>query len=110
MSVSSSSLTNSLAELDEFYQTKLKQKLLELFKHEPACLQKVANRFEQMIDYNVPHGKKLRGLCAYESLLCLIDHQNSSAVNFDRERLIEQAKAMGWCIEFVCVQEKLIEF
>ena len=51
-----------------------------------------------MIDYNVPHGKKLRGLCVYESLSLLID---KNANESQTKELLDQAKAIGWCIEFV---------
>ncbi|CAF0855251.1 unnamed protein product [Brachionus calyciflorus] len=97
--------SNRLHEFDEFYQNKLKQKLLQRFNLEPKCIQNVIKRFDEMIDYNVPHGKKLRGLCVYESFLHLMDidpqDPKSTFNNFDSNVLIDQAKAIGWCIEFL---------
>lgn len=87
---------------DEFYTNTLKPKLLDEYKPEPDCIRKTCNRFAGMLDYNVPHGKKNRGMCVYESFLRLID---SGAVKLEadqtRDELVEQAKALGWCIEIV---------
>lgn len=100
MSSGEADLADRLSEFDEFYRSKLKVKLFEKYGNENESFKKVNKRFEQMIDYNVPHGKKLRGLCAYASLMSLIG-SSDCPVSYDRERLIEQAKAVGWCIEFV---------
>jgi hypothetical protein len=86
---------DKLKHFDEFYFSKLKPRLVEQFSHEPQCLQKIVQRFELMTDYNVPHGKKLRGLCVYESFLNL-----QYETNFDLKS-VDEAKAIGWCIEFV---------
>jgi hypothetical protein len=99
---------------DEFYLNKLKPKIFEKYKNDIECIKKITDRFESMIDYNVPHGKKLRGLCAYESLIELLDlneidpaQNKDKAFNYDVESLIDQAKAIGWCIEFVIKHFKL---
>lgn len=89
------SSSECLKAFDEFYKNKLKHRLFEKFSNEPLCIKKVNERFEFMIDYNTPHGKKLRGLCAFESLLYLAEEAQRD------EALIEQTKAIGWCIEFV---------
>lgn len=47
-----------------------------------------------MIDYNVPHGKKLRGMCTFESYAILSN--NEAPAGF-----VDKAKALGWCIELV---------
>ena len=93
---------------DDFYVNKLKPKIFEKYTNEIDCIRKITERFENMIDYNAPHGKKLRGLCAYESLVNLLDlnesdpSQNTNKIlHCDVESLIDQAKAIGWCIEFV---------
>jgi hypothetical protein len=97
---------------DEFYSNKLKPKLFERFAGQTECIKNVNDRFENMIDYNVPHGKKLRGICAYESLVNLLDLSETDSswnqskqlpANYDANCLIEQAKAIGWCIEFVSI-------
>ena len=54
-----------------------------------------------MIDYNVPHGKKLRGMCTYESFAILSN--NEASIEY-----INKAKALGWCIELV--KNKKFEF
>lgn len=84
-----------LKEFDEFYKTRLKSRLTDMYAGEPACVQKVIDRFDYMMDYNVPHGKKLRGLCVYESFLNLVADKQVTLLE------IEQAKAVGWCVEFV---------
>ena len=99
----------NLDEFDEFYKTKLKPILLNKnYDNETKCIKDVIDRFEKMVDYNVPHGKKLRGLCVYESFLHLLDlnenknNNNLGKLNdYDLNQLIEDAKAIGWCIEFV---------
>jgi hypothetical protein len=99
-----------LKEFDDFYHNQLKPRLFKNYLAEPTCIRKLIERFDYMIDYNVPHGKKLRGLCAYESLILLVD------LNMDKEEfsqsdkiLIEQSLAVGWSIEFVTnVLSKLI--
>ena len=120
----SSTASNSLKEFDEFYVNKLKPKLFDVYEREPECIRQVIARFRHMVDYNVPHGKKLRGLCAYESLLHLIgmdrsvsidpsessthnnnenEYINAKLKDYDLNRLVDEAKAIGWCIEFVSV-------
>jgi len=103
-----SNSTDRLKLFDEFYLNKLKPKIFEKYKNDIECIKKITDRFENMIDYNVPHGKKLRGLCAYESLINLLDlnendpaHNKDKVLNYDVDSLIDQAKAIGWCIEFV---------
>ena len=98
----------NLDEFDEFYKTKLKPILFKNYDNETKCIKDVIERFEKMVDYNVPHGKKLRGLCVYESFLQLLDlnesknEKNLGNINgYDLNFLIEDAKAIGWCIEFV---------
>ena len=106
------SSTNHLKEFDEFYESSLKIKLFEIYYDgtHPECIKKIIDRFKYMVDYNVPHGKKLRGLCAYESLLHLVglDHKDREndcnylkIKNYDSRKLTAEAKAIGWCIEFV---------
>jgi farnesyl diphosphate synthase len=92
-----------LAEFDEFYASKLKPRLLDRYKDEVECIRKTIERFDRMLDYNVPHGKKNRGLCVYESYLGLLDKNSTNCPDdlANRESRIEQAKALGWCIEFV---------
>lgn len=87
-------MSDSLAEFDAFYNQVLKPALFKEYESEVECLKQVLRRFDSMIDYNVPHGKKLRGLCAYESFLILNTHTHSQGLK-------DQAKAVGWCIEFV---------
>jgi hypothetical protein len=86
-----------LAEFDSFYVNRLKPKLIAEFAHDATCLQKIVDRFERVMDYNVPHGKKLRGLCVYESFLNLLD----GSAGHVSGRSVEEAKAIGWCVEFV---------
>lgn len=92
---------NRLKEMDAFYKQTIKSRLFKEFPEEPLCIRHVIERFDGMIDYNVPHGKKIRGLCAYESLAILLnlnlDDENAQA---DRN-LMEQALAVAWCIEFL---------
>lgn len=88
----------NLAEFDAFYKLKLKPALFKDYDSEPECIKQIIRRFDHMVDYNVPHGKKLRGLCVYESFLILNKH------NSHCEKLIDQAKAIGWCVEFVSLK------
>ena len=83
-----------LTEFDDFYKTKLKVKLFQDYEKEPECVKNIIKRFDSMIDYNVPHGKKLRGLCVYESF-CILNENN------ENPEILDQAIAIGWCIEFV---------
>ena len=105
--------SRNLNDFNAFYESQLKNKLFEIYynNEQPKCIKQVIDRFKIMVDYNVPHGKKLRGICAYESLLHLVGldanadqhHESSylSARNYDKNQLIDEAKAVGWCIEFV---------
>lgn len=88
-------MASILEKFDQFYATQLKNRLFARYKNQPNCILDVNKRFEDMIDYNVPHGKKLRGICVYESVLQLIENEEQNEV------LMDQAKAIGWCIEFV---------
>lgn len=88
-------MASILEQFDEFYVAKLKDRLFATYVNQPQCILDANKRFEQMIDYNVPHGKKLRGLCVYESVLLLLEAEKQN------EELMDQAKAIGWCIEFV---------
>jgi hypothetical protein len=90
-----------LAEFDDFYLNSLKPKLIREYSGEVECLRKITERFERVMDYNVPHGKKLRGLCVYESFLNLLE----GSVSQVDARSIEEAKAIGWCVEFVSLDE-----
>lgn len=106
--------SRNVNDFNAFYESQLKNKLFEIYysNEQPKCIKQVIDRFKIMVDYNVPHGKKLRGMCAYESLLHLVGldtnadqhHESSylSARNYDSNQLIDEAKAVGWCIEFVC--------
>jgi hypothetical protein len=91
----------NLKEFDDFYHSKLKPKLFEKYSNEPECIVKIIKRFDLMVDYNTPHGKKLRGYTAFESLAHLIDPQKLDELNYNHSNLINEAKAIGWCIEFV---------
>ena len=92
------SSSDKLKRFDEFYSQKLRAFMREEFAREPECLKRIVERFEQMIDYNVPHGKKLRGLCVYESFLSLQPTNADFTIDL---KSVDQAKAIGWCIEFV---------
>ncbi len=91
----------NLKEFDKFYHTELKPKLFEKYSNETECIVKITKRFDLMVDYNTPHGKKLRGFTAFESLAHLMDQKKLENHNYDHLNLINQAKAIGWCIEFV---------
>jgi len=93
--------TINLKEFDKFYHTELKPKLFEKYSNEPECIAKITKRFDLMVDYNTPHGKKLRGFTAYESLAHLIDQKILEKHNYNHLNLVNEAKAIGWCIEFV---------
>lgn len=101
---------NLLAEFDKFYEGTLKSRLLGRYKSENESIRKLAERFEGMFDYNVPHGKKNRGMCVYESVLCMLDSNSLITAATNREELIEQAKALGWCVEFVRYMFTIVGF
>jgi farnesyl diphosphate synthase len=88
---------NHLKRFDDFFTIQLKPKLREKYSNigEP-CILNVIERFEKMIDYNVPHGKKLRGLCVYESL-CILNNLPFTS----NDESLNNAIAIGWCIEVV---------
>ncbi len=92
---------NRLKEMNEFYKKILKPRLFKDYAQEPACIKNVVDRFDGMIDYNVPHGKKIRGLCVYESLSILLNLNLDDESSEKDNTLIEQALATAWCIEFV---------
>ena len=97
-------MSDRLEEFDEFFKKDLKQKLFKEYSNETECIKSVVDRFDRVIDYNVPHGKKLRGICAYESSLNLLGIDlDSNRLNLNEETiiLIEQSKSIGWCIELV---------
>lgn len=85
-------MSTSLTNFDSFFQD-LKNAMLNDFQHEPN-LKTTLERLEKMIDYNVPHGKKLRGMCTYESFAILSN--NEAPIEY-----INKAKALGWCIELL---------
>ena len=96
--------SEKIKDFDQFYQTRLKPALSNKYalSQYGQSLRLVLNRFDHVIDYNVPHGKKMRGMCTYESVSQLI---GSSAIEFlkkaDHAKLLDQSKAIGWCIELV---------
>lgn len=94
---------NRLKEMDAFYKHTIKSRLFKEFPEEPLCIRNVIERFDGMLDYNVPHGKKIRGLCAYESLAILLNlNLDDESIQADKN-LMDQALAISWCIEFVGV-------
>jgi len=103
--MTSQTQASNLAVFDEFFVNTLKPRLFNKYatqqkdgQQQPNQQQgvlKVIKRFEEMVDYNVPHGKKLRGLCTYESLKSLTSDKEVST------DLINQSKSIGWCIEFM---------
>ena len=104
---------NNLIEFDEFYHNQLKPALLGKYACEnyPLVNNNVIKRFEKVVDYNVPHGKKMRGLGTYESVSHLIESLGdaylvSYNLNANRTKLLDQSKAIGWCIEFVRIQQQ----
>ena len=104
---STKNLINSnqkLKEFDQFYYNNIRPKIMESYFNEPECIKNIISRFENMVDYNVPHGKKLRGMCVYESFLNLLIEDEID------QNSIQEAKAIGWCIEFVFYKNYLIIF
>jgi len=93
--------SNRLKEMDAFFKNTLKSRLFKDYAKEPECIRNVIDRFDGMIDYNVPHGKKIRGLCVYESLSILLNLNLDDESSEKNNILIEQALATAWCIEFV---------
>lgn len=92
---------NRLKEMDAFFRDILKARLFKDYTKEPACIRNIIERFDGMINYNVPHGKKIRGLCVYESLSILLNLDLDDE-KCDRDNLlIEQTLATAWCIEFL---------
>lgn len=55
-----------------------------------------AKHFEQAIQYNIPHGKKIRGLSAVSAYKKLIGESNGLTAKNK-----EMANLLGWCIEMV---------
>ena len=96
--------SDRLKEFDDFDKDRLKPTLSKKYALDGygPSLRQVLNRFDQVIDYNVPHGKKMRGLCTYDSVNKLIaSGANKFLQEADQDKLLEQSKAVGWCIEFV---------
>lgn len=52
-----------------------------------------SKRFDDALEYNIPHGKKARGL------LVLNTYQAMAKVYDEKD--LEQACIMGWCVEMV---------
>ena len=86
-------MENSLNKFDDFYH-EIKRTIVSHYGNEDESIKKALNHLEKVIDYNVPFGKKLRGLCTYESSLILLNNQSSNMME-------TKAKALGWCIELV---------
>lgn len=61
-----------------------------------------AKHFEQAIQYNIPDGKKIRGLIAVSAYKQLIGENNLSAKNKKNVHLL------GWCIEMVSLLSFII--
>lgn len=57
-----------------------------------------AKHFEQAIQYNIPHGKKIRGLIAVSAYKKLIGANNLTTKNKELIHLL------GWCIEMVSLK------
>jgi hypothetical protein len=94
---------DKLKEFDGFFLNELKPVLLAKYSDDNnALIKQLMSRFESVIDYNVPHGKKMRGLCTFESVDYLLAANSSkSSSDDDKLLLLKQSKALGWCIEFV---------
>ncbi|XP_048728933.1 farnesyl pyrophosphate synthase-like [Ostrea edulis] len=56
-------------------------------------LQKVLDWFKEVSEYNVPHGKKNRGLSVIVSLKCL-----KETISEEEEKI---ARILGWCVEWL---------
>jgi geranylgeranyl pyrophosphate synthase len=85
------------SKFDDFY-AELKTTLLTNYQDE--SVRKALEHLDKVIDYNVPHGKKLRGLCTYESYLVLNNEKTDE----------NKAIALGWCIELVYLNDRNIYF
>lgn len=89
-------MEDTLKKFDDFYY-KLKKNIILQYRDDDdssLSINKALNHLEKVIDYNVPFGKKLRGLCTYESFLILKNNESN-------ENMEEKAKALGWCIELL---------
>lgn len=75
-----------------------------------ADIPEVTKRFVKILQYNVPNGKKNRGLAVVAAYKMLEDVQNLTPEN------LRLAKILGWCVEMVsrkiqspiCVPQLLI--
>jgi len=90
-----------LKELDAFFNQTIKARLFKDYANEPDSLKNIIERFSFMVDWNVPHGKKLRGLSAYQSVMILLDIDLEQTDNKNNHHLIEQSLAISWAIEFL---------
>jgi geranylgeranyl pyrophosphate synthase len=89
-------MENTLKKFDDFYH-ELKKTIISHYRDDDdssLSINKALNHLEKVIDYNVPFGKKLRGLCTYESFLILQNNESN-------ENMEVKAKVLGWCIELV---------
>lgn len=92
---------NRLVEMDEFFHSKIKPRLFKDYSKEPSCIRDIVSRFDFMINYNVPHGKKVRGLIVYEAWATL-QNINLESIDYDKDsEANEQTLAIAWCIEFL---------
>ncbi|XP_054165527.1 uncharacterized protein LOC128963085 [Oppia nitens] len=61
-------------------------------------LTEVTNWVKECIKYNVPHGKRNRGLTVVTTFRIIAEQQNNNNVSEDD---IELARVLGWCVEFL---------
>ncbi|XP_022096427.1 farnesyl pyrophosphate synthase-like isoform X2 [Acanthaster planci] len=58
-------------------------------------IQDAALRFEKMMDYNIPHGKRNRGLTTVASFRYLASASQATDAN------LHKAMVLGWCVEWL---------
>jgi len=61
----------------------------------------VVGRFQKVCEYNVPHGKLARGLLVVETFAAALDSPLSPDQQCRREEMMEKARILGWCVEWL---------
>lgn len=78
----------------EYFNTAIVHNLMESLGKKSTTI--AAKHFEQAIQYNIPHGKKIRGLSAVSAYKKLIGETDILTAKNK-----EMAHLLGWCIEMV---------
>ena len=72
-------------------------KILSAIQSDNPELSEVMDWLKKLLLYNVPHGKRNRGLAVVDTVRLIAEQENRTAT----EEELEAARVLGWSVEFL---------